>query len=189
MYVYSGTIYLLVQVYMCNSIRIVNLYPYEKEHYQLDYSAFFFCFQSCKLYSFPKLLKLGILVRWFHTFVIKLGCLVKFCIPFLMSKCFFFLICIHWFTFCAFDKYIVSCIYHNIIHNNITALNNPLCLDKEMATHSTILPWEIPGTEEPGRLQSMGSQRVRRNLVTEHNHFFLISNEVLKINLFILIGG
>ena len=58
-----------------------------------------------------------------------------------------------------------------------------------MATHSTILPWEIPGTEEPGRLQSMGSQRVRRNLVTEHNHFFLISNEVLKINLFILIGG
>ena len=29
-----------------------------------------------------------------------------------------------------------------------------------MATHSSILAWEIPGTEEPGRLQSMGSQRV-----------------------------
>ena len=31
-------------------------------------------------------------------------------------------------------------------------------LEKEMATHSSILAWEIPGTEEPGRLQSMGSQ-------------------------------
>ena len=33
-------------------------------------------------------------------------------------------------------------------------------LEKEMATHSSILAWEIPWTEEPGRLQSMGSQRV-----------------------------
>ena len=31
---------------------------------------------------------------------------------------------------------------------------------KEMATHSSTLAWEIPWTEEPGRLQSMGSQRV-----------------------------
>ena len=34
-------------------------------------------------------------------------------------------------------------------------------LEKEMATHSSILVWEIPWTEEPGRLQSMGSYRVR----------------------------
>ena len=32
-------------------------------------------------------------------------------------------------------------------------------LEKEMATHSSILAWKIPWTEEPGRLQSMGSQR------------------------------
>ena len=31
-------------------------------------------------------------------------------------------------------------------------------LEKEMATHSSILAWRIPWTEEPGRLQSMGSQ-------------------------------
>ena len=31
-------------------------------------------------------------------------------------------------------------------------------LEKEMATHSTILAWRIPWTDEPGRLQSMGSQ-------------------------------
>ena len=34
-------------------------------------------------------------------------------------------------------------------------------LEKGMATHSSVLAWEIPWTEEPGRLQSMGSQRVR----------------------------
>ena len=36
-------------------------------------------------------------------------------------------------------------------------------LEKKMATHSSMLAWEIPWTEEPGRLQSMGSQRVRHN--------------------------
>ena len=33
-------------------------------------------------------------------------------------------------------------------------------LEKEIATHSSTLAWKIPWTEEPGRLQSMGSQRV-----------------------------
>ena len=33
-------------------------------------------------------------------------------------------------------------------------------LEKEMATHSSILAWKIPWTEEPSKLQSMGSQRV-----------------------------
>ena len=41
------------------------------------------------------------------------------------------------------------------------AQENPL--EKEMATHSSTLAWKIPWTEEPGRLQSMGSQRVGRN--------------------------
>ena len=36
-------------------------------------------------------------------------------------------------------------------------------LEKEMATHSSILAWRIPWTEEPGRLQSMGSKRVRHD--------------------------
>ena len=38
---------------------------------------------------------------------------------------------------------------------------NPL--EKEMATHSSILAWEIPWIEEPGGLQSMGSQRVEHD--------------------------
>ena len=36
-------------------------------------------------------------------------------------------------------------------------------LEKEMAAHSSILAWKIPWTVEPGRLQSMGSQRVGHN--------------------------
>ena len=37
-------------------------------------------------------------------------------------------------------------------------------LEKEIATHSSIFAWEIPWTEEPGRLQSIGSQRVGHDL-------------------------
>ena len=40
-------------------------------------------------------------------------------------------------------------------------------LKKEMATHTSILAWEIPWTEEPGGLQSMGLQRVGYNLETK----------------------
>ena len=36
-------------------------------------------------------------------------------------------------------------------------------LEEETATHSSILAWRIPWTEEPGQLQSMGSQRVRHD--------------------------
>ena len=44
-----------------------------------------------------------------------------------------------------------------------------------MAAHSSILAWETPWTEEIGGLQSMGSQRVRRDLATEHAHTLLLS--------------
>ena len=37
-------------------------------------------------------------------------------------------------------------------------------LEKEMATHSSILAWKIPWTEEPGRLQSMGLQKSQTQL-------------------------
>ena len=40
-------------------------------------------------------------------------------------------------------------------------------LEKGVATHSRILAWEIPWTEEPGGLQSVGSQRVRHDLATK----------------------
>ena len=42
----------------------------------------------------------------------------------------------------------------------VQSLGQEDLLEKEMETHSSILAWKIPWTEEPGRLQSMGSQRV-----------------------------
>ena len=41
-------------------------------------------------------------------------------------------------------------------------------LDEEMATHSSVLAWEVPWTEEPGGLQSTGSQRAGHDLATAH---------------------
>ena len=38
-----------------------------------------------------------------------------------------------------------------------------------MATHSSILAWEVPWTEAPGGLQFMGFQRVKHNLATDNN--------------------
>ena len=55
-------------------------------------------------------------------------------------------------------------------------------LQEEMATHSSNLAWEIPRTEEPGGLQSLGSQRVRHDRATKltvsikktsHRHFII----------------
>ena len=42
------------------------------------------------------------------------------------------------------------------------------CLEEGMATHSSILAWRIPWTEEPGGLQSIGSRRFRHDGATEH---------------------
>ena len=47
-------------------------------------------------------------------------------------------------------------------------------LENEMATHSGILAWEIPWTEEPDILQSMGSQRVGHDLTTKQQQQIII---------------
>ena len=52
----------------------------------------------------------------------------------------------------------------------VGSLSGKDTLEKEVATHSSILAWRIPWTEEPGRLQSMGSQWVRHNWATSLCH-------------------
>ena len=52
-------------------------------------------------------------------------------------------------------------------------------LEKEMATHSSILVWKIPWTEEPGGLQSMGHKESNK---TERLHFHFQNVKVLIIN-------
>ena len=50
-----------------------------------------------------------------------------------------------------------------IQETQVLSLDQEDALEKGMATHSSILAWRIPRAEEPGRLQSMGLQRVRHN--------------------------
>ena len=50
-----------------------------------------------------------------------------------------------------------------MLETRVQSLGREDPLEKEMATHSSTLAWEIPWTEEPGGLQSMGSQRVEHN--------------------------
>ena len=54
-------------------------------------------------------------------------------------------------------------------------------LEKKMASHSNILSWKIPWTEEPDGLQSMGSQRVRHDWVTKHTAQHLPQRTQTKI--------
>ena len=49
-------------------------------------------------------------------------------------------------------------------------------LEKEMATHSSILAWRIPWTEEPGRLQAMGLQEL--DMTQQLNHHTLVSSKL-----------
>ena len=56
-------------------------------------------------------------------------------------------------------------------------------LEKEMANHSSILAWKIPWMEEPGRLQSIGSQRVAHGRVTSLSLSNTMHKDKLKMDL------
>ena len=58
----------------------------------------------------------------------------------------------------------------------VRSLGQEDLLEKETATHSSILAWRIPWTEEPGGLQSMGSQTVGHDCAT--NFLFLFSLDI-----------
>ena len=63
-------------------------------------------------------------------------------------------------------------------------------LEKEMAIHSSTITWKIPWTEEPGRLQSMGSQRVRQDRLSDftftftHTHIYIYSHIIILTDIF-----
>ena len=55
-------------------------------------------------------------------------------------------------------------------------------LEKEMAVHSSVLAWKIPWTEEPGRLQSMGSQKSRQDLGTKQQNKSQLSTTLSTVS-------
>ena len=62
--------------------------------------------------------------------------------------------------------------------NNFTFTFHFPTLEKEMATHSSVLAWRIPGMAEPGRLQSMESHRVGHDWATFTFHFHALEKEM-----------
>ena len=54
----------------------------------------------------------------------------------------------------------------------VQSLGKEDTLEKEMATDSSILAWEIPWTEEPDGYSPWGCKRVRQDLVTEQQHYY-----------------
>ena len=56
----------------------------------------------------------------------------------------------------------VKCLF-TTRETQVQSLGREDALEKEMAIYSSTIAWKIPRTEEPGRLQSMGSQRVRHD--------------------------
>ena len=77
---------------------------------------------------------------------------------FILSITLFFLLSWDFFCFLHFIMYVLG-MYHFWWFIRYI-------LEKEMATHSNTLAWKIPWTEKPGRLQSMGLQRVRQDWTT-----------------------
>ena len=69
-----------------------------------------------------------------------------------------------------------SCLCSYLIHIYLMLIKSVLmlCPEKAMAPHSSTLAWKIPWTEEPGRLQSMGSLRVRHDWVTSLSFFIFM---------------
>ena len=65
----------------------------------------------------------------------------------------------------------------------ISFLGQEDSLGKEMATHSSILAWEIPWTDEPGRLQSAGSQKIQTRLSDKKQNKKLKETKALSDNI------
>ena len=75
------------------------------------------------------------------------------------------------------EENVFPSIYKSILPETMLGLRELRCfltskVEKEMETHSSILAWKTPWREEPGGLQSMGSQRVRHDWATEHSNLW-----------------
>ena len=71
----------------------------------------------------------------------------------------------------------------------VGSLDQEDCLEKEMATHFSILAWKIPWIEETGRLQSMQSQRIGDDLMTQQQQIHIglyTTYEITTIQTFLI---
>ena len=74
---------------------------------------------------------------------------------------------------------------HAMQETQVRSLGREDPLEKEMATHSSTLAWKIPWMEKPGRLQSLGSQRVGLDMTKQLNFHLIIIKDNLRTILFL----
>ena len=103
--------------------------------------------------------------------------LVRECVSIEITKVFIWIkVIMHHIKICEKHVCRASLVAQSVKHlptmreTQVRSLGQEDPLEKEMATHSSTLAWKIPWTKEPGRLQSMGSQRVGHDWVTSLTH-------------------
>ena len=74
---------------------------------------------------------------------------------------------------------------HAMQETQVRSLGQEDPLEKEMATHSSTLAWKSPWMEKPGRLQSLGSQRVGLDMTKQLNFHLIIIKDNLRTILFL----
>ena len=75
-----------------------------------------------------------------------------------------------------------------MLETQVWSLGQEDALEEGMAVHYIILAWRIPRTEESGGLQSLGSQRVRHDWVSEHAHMHPHVSDSVKDSFKLLVG-
>ena len=91
---------------------------------------------------------------------------------FLASVCLTLISSLVCLSFCLIEVFVASLLAEKVRNlpaiqeTQVQSLGKEYPLEEEMATHASILAWRIPWREVPGRLQSMGSQRVRQDWET-----------------------
>ena len=89
-----------------------------------------------------------------------------------------------WYIYISYGASLVAQMVHNLLvmlETWVWSLGQEDTLEEDMATHSSILAWRIPWTEEPGRLQSTGSQRIRHDWVTKHSTAYISLSNICNL--------
>ena len=94
----------------------------------------------------------------------------------------FILLHVLWLTHLRWTSLVAQMVKHlpTVWETQVQSLGQEDLLEKEMATHSSILAWKIPWMEEAGRLQSMGSQRIGHNWATSFSLSLLYNSPLCE---------
>ena len=104
-----------------------------------------------------------------------------------------------WTGWISLQSKVLSRVFSNTTVQKHKFFSTQLSLEKEMVTHYSTLAWNIPGTEEPGRLPSMGSHRVRHNwsdlaaaaaafFIVQLSHLYMTTGKTIALTRWTFVG-